>query len=75
MNWKPIAKLATEAAAKLGHKAGGFSGTRQTPSVKTAMCETCCGCCWIAHAQTRGFVAGGRILKYRCGTKEAAGVL
>lgn len=57
------------------HKAGKFASGMRTPSVQTSMCETCGGCCWVAHSPTRGFSAGGRILQYRCGTKEAAGVL
>jgi hypothetical protein len=75
LNWKPIRKVCVEAAQAMGHKLSGFDKRKSTPSVRTAMCETCYGCCWIAYSSTRGFGAGGRLLKYRCGTPEAAGQL
>lgn len=73
LNWKPIQKRATEAAEALGHKLEPFGKANR--SVRSASCETCYGCCWVAHSPTRGYSAGGRILKYRCGTNEAMGLL
>lgn len=72
--WKPIQKACIEAATAMGHTLG-ITGRRATPSVKTAMCNKCFGCCWVARNATRGFDAGGRLVKYRCGTPEAAGRL
>lgn len=78
LNWKPIQKLAKEAAAELGHDIEPFSSNPRTPSVRMSGCLTCYGCCWTAYSPSRGasggFTAGGRILKYKCGTKEAMGV-
>ena len=75
MDWKPIRDTCTKAAEANGHKLGTF-GTRKTASgtVRMVSCETCYGCCWIAWTITRGFITGGRLLKYKCGTPEAAGV-
>jgi hypothetical protein len=42
--------------------------------LKTAHCLKCGGFCWISHTQ-KGLIAGGRLLKFRCGTPEAAGFL
>lgn len=72
-NWGPIRKVANEAAERLGHKLGPFQRFSNAPSVKTAMCDTCNGCCWIG-ATALGLKAGGRALNFRCGTKEARGV-
>jgi hypothetical protein len=74
INWKPIRKICIEAAEALGHKIGEFKARKETPDVRTAICTTCYGCCWIGRSPTRGFGAGGRLLKYRCGTPEAAGL-
>lgn len=75
MSWNPIKRAATKAATAMGHRMGIFGGGYRSPSVKTAMCETCGGCCWVAYTPSRGFGCGGRLLRYRCGTKEAAGLL
>ena len=74
-NWKPIAQKATAVALTFGHELGDFEGSRSAPDVRTALCIKCYGCCWIAFSPTRGFTAGGRLLKYQCGTNEAAGLL
>jgi hypothetical protein len=74
-NWNPIRKTCTAAAEANGHALGVFESRSSTPSVRTAMCVKCLGCCWIAHSETRGFSTGGRLLKCRCGTPEAAGLL
>lgn len=73
-NWGPIRKMANEAALKLGHKLGPFQGSKKTPNVKTAACDICYGCCWIGNTAL-GVKAGGRVLNFQCGTKEAAGAL
>lgn len=75
LNWKPIRAQAIAAAEALGHNLGPFSKISGRKSLKMANCETCYGCCWIAFTTTRGYGAGGRLLKYRCGTPEAAGLL
>jgi hypothetical protein len=72
-NWKSIQAIAVERAAKLGHSVESFTSRRATPGVKTAHCDICYGCCWVAHSPSRGYSAGGRILKYKCGTPEAQG--
>lgn len=75
-DWKPIARTATEAAKELGHQIGGFEINQKTPSVRMASCDKCFGCCWIGYAGiVKGFQAGGRALKYRCGTNKAKGIL
>lgn len=74
-NWRPIQTQAKQAAADLGHEIGPFAKPgKRTRSVRIASCEKCGGCCWTAKTGD-GLRAGGLILKYRCGTKEAAGVL
>jgi hypothetical protein len=83
VNWNPIRKQALTAAEALGHKLGPFD-TKTTRGMtrdrfgnvaRMASCETCGGCCWIAFQPGRGFGAGGRLLKYKCGTPEAAGFI
>jgi hypothetical protein len=78
LNWKPIIKTAKKAAEDLGHKLGPFGRAKQGifvgNAVRMVSCETChYGCGWVMHTDRRGFSAGGRILKYRCGTPEAQG--
>lgn len=75
INWDPIRASARKVAEQLGHDLGGFSGRPSTPQVRTAICLRCYGCCWVCHTPSKGFRAGGRLLKYRCGTTEAAGLL
>lgn len=75
LDWSPIGKACTEAATAMGHKLGEFEIRKDTPSVRMAMCKQCFGCCWIGYTPTRGFTAGGRLTKYRCGTPEAAGLI
>ncbi len=50
MNWKPISKMAADAAAGLGHGLGPFTDRKgsRTSSLKMASCEKCYGCCWTA---------------------------
>ncbi len=76
LNWKPIEKQVIEAAKSLGHTVGAFKQHRNRFSsgnvVKTATCDTCYGCCWVAYQAQRG--GGGRILIHRCGTPEAMGL-
>jgi hypothetical protein len=84
LNWKPIIKIANTAAEGLGHKLGAFSRTRGGmcgDNIRTVLCEQCYGCCWVAHlvhpgphTDSKGYGCGGRLLKYRCGTPEAAGL-
>lgn len=79
LNWKPIIAEATKAAEQLGHKLLPFGKTLRSPmgaptAVRTASCADCYGCCWIDWLQGRGHRAGGRILKYKCGTAEAMGM-
>jgi hypothetical protein len=76
LNWTPIKQRAVKAAESLGHKLGPFERgyLSYTGQLKMASCERCFGCCWVAISQ-RGFVAGGRLLKFRCGTPEAAGLI
>ena len=84
LNWKPIIKTATKAAEDLGHKLGPFTSTQRHFSdnaLRMVSCETCYGCAWVAwidggvkHTDSLGFRCGGRLLKYRCGTPEAAGL-
>src|ERR1041385_3811135 len=74
--WRSIRESCIKAAEEMGHTLPRrFTSRTSTPGVKTAMCTKCYGCCWIAFSASRGFGAGGRLLKYRCGTREAAGVL
>lgn len=77
LDWKPISEQAVKWAEELGHKLGPFElhrDPRMSPSLlKMASCETCGGCCWILHDSKREFRCGGRLVKYRCGTPEAAG--
>jgi len=75
MNWSPIRKFAVTTASELGHTLGAFAKPQGRHPARFAMCETCLGCCWIALHPVRGMTAGGRLLKYRCGTHEAAGTL
>lgn len=75
INWSPIRKAATHAAKILGHSIS-FYRSRSTVlgSLRMGTCETCGGCCWIAFTSNSAkFDAGGRILRYRCGTDEAMG--
>jgi hypothetical protein len=72
-DWGPIQKLAAESAAALGHTLGDFDHRPRFQSTRMASCETCFGCCWASYKNS-GFTAGGRILKYKCGTKEAMGL-
>lgn len=74
LDWKPIRRQAQDSAEAFGHKLGAFTTRPSAPSVQTAICETCYGCCWVAYSPTRGFTAGGRLLFHACGTKEAKGV-
>jgi hypothetical protein len=73
-DWKPIKAKVNQAAEKLGHQLEPFNRERLSFAgpLRMANCTKCGGCCWISHAQ-KGFVAGGRLLKFRCGTPEAAG--
>lgn len=71
-DWNPIQTKAIKAAEALGHRVEYFRRERRTPGVRTAHCETCHGCCWVT-IDDEGGKAGGRLLKYRCGTPEAAG--
>lgn len=76
LDWKPIATEAVKTAKGLGHtlsRFGGNMGHEQRNSFRMATCATCYGCCWISFQSTRGYRAGGRLLKYRCGTPEAQG--
>lgn len=73
LNWKPITEAAIDAAGVLGHTLDKFE-RKSGRSFKMASCTICYGCCWIAHETMRGFIVGGRLLKYRCGTPEAAGL-
>ncbi len=75
MNWNLIREQATDKAVSLGHSLGSFQRCGGRHRVRMAMCQTCQGCCWIALHPSRGFIAGGRLLKYHCGTHEAAGTL
>lgn len=70
--WKTIREKARQEASKLGHHVGPFDGRKQ---VRVAMCEKCYGCCWVSQYAAGVVQAGGRILRYKCGTKEAMGVL
>ncbi len=73
--WARAAAEAIQAAEAMGHTMTEFprrSGKR-TPDVRTASCVTCGGCCWVGFYLYRGFAIGGRLLKYKCGTPEAAG--
>ena len=63
--------LARKVAKELGHDLGAFSGKR--PGLKMASCLKCYGCCWVSYGD--GGRCGGRLLKYACGTPEAAGFL
>lgn len=78
LNWKTIEKQVVEATKALGHTVGAFKQHRNRFSsgnyVKTATCETCYGCCWVAYQTQRGFGGGGRILIHACGTPEAMGI-
>ena len=76
LDWKPIKAKANNAAVKLGHQLGPFEHERLSFAgrLKMASCIKCHGCCWISHTQ-KGFIAGGRLLKFRCGTPEAAGFI
>ncbi len=76
LNWGHIRHFAISEAEKLGHSLGKFDSPkdRRHPA-RFAMCETCLGCCWIALHPVRGMTAGGRLLKFQCGTHEAAGTL
>lgn len=69
--WRETGEQAKILAKQLGHNIEPFTGRRETPGVRTASCLQCWGCCWISSDGK----AGGRILKYRCGTKQARGVL
>lgn len=77
--WTKIERLARKKAAQLCHNVGPFHGRRSTPGVRTALCETCGGCCWVANIpdgpgkQRKGM--GGRLLFFACGTPEAAGFI
>lgn len=73
LKWKSITRRCTKAAEQMGHKLEPFKATSSI--LRMSGCETCGGCCWVAHSSVRGFVAGGRLLAYRCGTPEAVGVL
>jgi hypothetical protein len=77
LNWKPIVDQASRVAESLGHQLGPFTTHRNRFGsgnvVRTATCNLCGGCCWIAFSERYG--AGGRLLKYRCGTPEAMGLL
>ena len=74
LDWKPIIKTATKAAEELGHKLRPFGrDTGRGPAFRMVSCEKCGGCAWVQYTNIRGFTAGGRILKYRCGTPEAQG--
>jgi hypothetical protein len=76
-NRKPIQELCAGVAKKMGHTLGLFRSHRRGigGQVKTAMCTECLGCCWVSVTSDGSFRAGGRLLKYQCGTKEAKGVL
>ena len=73
-DWKPIKKVAVDAASVLGHDLRLRDFGRSSKPVKTAHCETCFGCCWVAYTLD-GFKAGGRILKYRCGDPKAMSLI
>lgn len=72
LDWKPISIRAVERAKSLGHRIDGFE-RKPKRSFRMASCQNCGGCCWVAWTG-RGFGFGGRILRYRCGTPEAAGL-
>jgi len=73
LTWGPIRKQAIEAAREMGHTVSSFTSRRIHPAVRTGMCNTCYGWCWIAIKPSGEFVMGGRLLSYRCGTPEAQG--
>lgn len=73
--WAPIRDSAVKQAASLGHTVSVFKKQPGHHPLKMATCEACLGCCWIGVHPSRGFIMGGRLLKYRCGTHEAAGTL
>lgn len=75
LKWNPVRNRAIQQAEKLGHSLGAFRTHSGAHPLKMASCLSCLGCCWIAHSPTRGFMAGGRLLKYKCGTAEAGGYL
>lgn len=75
MDWRSIRKGAIKAATDMGHELGPFKRHKGNHPLQTAMCDKCFGCCWIAFHPSRGFIGGGRLMKYRCGTPEAAGFL
>jgi hypothetical protein len=82
LNWKPITKKAVDVAESLGHVVRRFEGNggAMYAASRIGVCEKCGGCCfigWRKNLESKGgvFSAGGRILKYRCGTPEAAGFL
>jgi hypothetical protein len=78
-NWAAVIRSATMAAEKQGHVLGPFSKpSMRTPDVRVASCEKCGGCCDVGYIKLRSgdrYSASGRLLKYRCGTPEAAGFL
>jgi hypothetical protein len=78
LNWKPIEASATKAAEALGHKLEPFRKHRSrfgssSNQGRMATCETCFGCCRVSYDGHR-FGAEGRLLAFRCGTPEAAGI-
>jgi hypothetical protein len=79
LDWNPIRQRAIERAEALGHKLGPFDSSRAhfVNGMRMAECETCHGCCWITFqlGSRGGFKMGGRLLKYKCGTPEAMGLL
>jgi hypothetical protein len=77
LNWNPIKAQAIQVAESLGHELSAFDSKRTGFGniVRMASCEICLGCCWMSYQVGGGFKAGGRLLKYRCGTEEAAGSL
>ena len=74
-SWREMGDIAKKAAKAKGHTVTSFPPKQRTPNVRMGTCETCFGCCWIACDYGGRFSAGGRLLKYECGTPEAMGLL
>lgn len=80
LDWRKIRAFATAEAEKLGHKLEPWTNHTRPHhplkmAIKMAMCAICYGCCWMDFVSPRGYRCGGRLLKYKCGTHEAAGTL
>lgn len=76
VDWNPIIRKAIAQANKMGHSMESFAKpSPESRNIRMASCATCHGCCWVSKGGEKPFSAGGRILAYQCGTKEARGVL